>query len=50
MHCEAGRECVIDPDSNEPQCECIKECGYQTEPRRMVSLKVRPNFKMDLDL
>ena len=36
--CEAGSECLIDPESNEPKCECINECGYEENPRRRVRL------------
>ena len=36
VHCSAGRECVINYENNEAKCECIKECAYETHPRRMV--------------
>ena len=38
FECDAGSECLIDPESNEPKCECINECGYEENPRRRVRL------------
>ena len=36
LKCTSGKECVIDQDTNQPKCECIKECGYEENPRRRV--------------
>ena len=36
LHCAAGSECVIEEETKKPKCECIKECGYEENPRRMV--------------
>ena len=42
MKCGVGRECSINPDTNEAECQCIKECGYQADPRRMVKTFQQP--------
>ena len=36
VSCEAGKECYIDENTGEGKCECIKECGYEPDPRRKV--------------
>ena len=36
FHCAAGSECVIEEETKKPKCECIEECGYEENPRRMV--------------
>ena len=36
VSCDAGKECYIDDNTGEGKCECIKECGYEPDPRRKV--------------
>jgi hypothetical protein len=44
MHCTPGRECVIDPDTKKAKCDCVKECGYQPDPRRKVCTNQNETF------
>ena len=36
ISCGAGKECYIDENTGKGKCECIKECGNETDPRRKV--------------
>lgn len=45
IHCSAGRECMLDKTSGQPGCQCIEDCGFENDPRRMVCTNFNETFQ-----
>jgi len=47
--CGAGKECHV-TESGEAKCRCVKDCGHQLDPRRMVCTNHNETFNSDCEL
>jgi hypothetical protein len=48
--CGHGKECVVDPETNGPKCQCVSECAKNTDERRRVCSNANTTWQSDCDL
>jgi secreted protein acidic and rich in cysteine len=49
VHCSAGRVCELS-EAGEAECNCIKECPYETEARRKVCTSQNETWNSDCEV
>lgn len=50
LKCSSGEECVVDAETNEASCECIRECPQNDDLRRRVCSNFNETWQSDCHL